>query len=126
MANGPILITRPITFHRRRATSRRMRSPPASRSGEYCGRVRPFGATATGSRQHQRGQRNVNINNFNRNNINNFNKWHNAHHRHGVKYNNADVRQKFAKTGGEACKAVAETSAAGMVRRCRIPAAARG
>ena len=50
--------------------------------------------------------RNVNINNFNRNNINNFNKWeHNADHRHGVKYNNANVRQKFAKTDVQAGKA---------------------
>src|SRR5262249_34804651 len=50
--------------------------------------------------------RNVNINNFDRNNINNFTKWeHNADHRHGVKYNNADVRQKFAKTDIQAGKA---------------------
>ena len=50
--------------------------------------------------------RNVNINNFDRNNINSFNKWeHNADHRHGVKYNNADVRQKFAKTDIQAGKA---------------------
>ena len=48
----------------------------------------------------------MNINNFNRNDINNFNKWeHNADHRHGVKYNNADVRQKFAKTDTQAGKA---------------------
>src|SRR5262245_17314830 len=33
-------------------------------------------------------------------------KWeHNADHRHGVKYNNADVRQKFAKTDIQAGKA---------------------
>jgi hypothetical protein len=50
--------------------------------------------------------RNVNINNFDRNNINNFTKWeHNADHRHGVKYSNADVRQKFAKTDIQAGKA---------------------
>jgi Chaperone of endosialidase len=50
--------------------------------------------------------RNVNINNFDRSNINNFTKWeHNADHRHGVKYNNADVRQKFAKTDIQAGKA---------------------
>src|SRR6478735_4906056 len=47
-----------------------------------------------------------NINVANRNvNINNFNKWeHNADHRHGVKYNNADVRQKFAKNDIQAGK----------------------
>ena len=40
-----------------------------------------------------------------RRNINNFNKWeHNADHRHGVKYNNADVRQKFAKNDIQAGK----------------------
>ena len=50
--------------------------------------------------------RNVNINNLDRSNINNFNKWeHNADHRHGVKYNNADVRQKFAKNDIQAGKA---------------------
>ena len=50
--------------------------------------------------------RDVNINNFDRSNINNFTKWeHNADHRHGVKYNNADVRQKFAKTDIQARKA---------------------
>ena len=50
--------------------------------------------------------RNLNINNFDRSNINNFTKWdHNADHRHGVKYNNADVRQKFAKTDVQAGKA---------------------
>jgi hypothetical protein len=49
--------------------------------------------------------RNVNINNIDRSNINNFNKWeHNADHRHGVKYNNADVRQKFAKNDIQAGK----------------------
>ena len=49
--------------------------------------------------------RNVNINNLDRSNINNFNKWeHNADHRHGVKYNNADVRQKFAKNDIQAGK----------------------
>jgi hypothetical protein len=50
--------------------------------------------------------RNVNINSFDRSNINNFTKWeHNADHRHGVKYNNANVRQKFAKTDSQAGKA---------------------
>ena len=50
--------------------------------------------------------RNVNINNFDRSNINNFTKWeHNADHRQGVRYNNADVRQKFAKTDIQAGKA---------------------
>ena len=50
-------------------------------------------------------KRNVNINNLDRSNINNFNKWeHNADHRHGVKYNNADVRQKFAKNDIQAGK----------------------
>jgi hypothetical protein len=50
--------------------------------------------------------RNVNINNIDRNNINNFTKWeHNPDHRHGVKYNNAEVRQKFAKTDMQAGKA---------------------
>jgi hypothetical protein len=49
--------------------------------------------------------RNININNLDRSNINNFNKWeHNADHRHGVKYNNADVRQKFAKNDIQAGK----------------------
>ena len=48
----------------------------------------------------------MNINNFDRSNINNFTKWeHNANHRLGVKYNNADVRQKFAKTDIQAGKA---------------------
>jgi hypothetical protein len=50
--------------------------------------------------------KNVDINNFNRNNVNNFSNWqHNADHRHGVKYNNADVRNKFAKTDVQAGKA---------------------
>ena len=50
--------------------------------------------------------KNVDINNFNRNDRNNFSNWqHNADHRHGVKYNNADVRQKFAKTDVQAGKA---------------------
>ena len=44
--------------------------------------------------------RTVDIGNINRG------KWeHNADHRHGVKYNNADVRQKFAKTDIQAGKA---------------------
>jgi hypothetical protein len=43
--------------------------------------------------------RSVNIANISRSN------WeHNADHRHGVKYNNADVRQKFAKTDIQAGK----------------------
>jgi hypothetical protein len=47
----------------------------------------------------------VNINNINRGDVN-FSKWeHNADHRHGVKYNNAEVRQKFAKTDVQAGKA---------------------
>lgn len=45
------------------------------------------------------GNNNINVN---RNvNINNVNNWtHNSEHRHGVKYNNAQVQQKFAKGGG--------------------------
>jgi uncharacterized protein DUF3300/endosialidase-like protein len=59
-----------------------------------------------GRRNINAANRNVNINNFDRSNINNFTKWeHNADHRHGVKYNNADVRQKFAKTDIQAGKA---------------------
>src|SRR6185369_86927 len=55
--------------------------------------------------------KNVNINNFNRNDRNNFVNWqHNVDHRHGVKYNNAEVRQKYAKTDVKAS-------------RCSIPAA---
>jgi Protein of unknown function (DUF3300) len=43
--------------------------------------------------------RSVNVGNINRT------KWeHNADHRHGVKYNNANVRQKFAKTDIQAGK----------------------
>ena len=42
--------------------------------------------------------RSVNINNFNRNEAN-FDKWeHNPDHRHGVRYNNDAVRQKYART----------------------------
>ena len=49
--------------------------------------------------------KNVNINNFNRNDRSNFTNWqHNPDHRHGVKYNNADVRQKFAKNDIQAGK----------------------
>jgi Protein of unknown function (DUF3300)/Chaperone of endosialidase len=49
--------------------------------------------------------KNVNINNINRNDRNNFSNWqHNADHRHGVKYNNADVRQKYAKNDIQAGK----------------------
>ncbi len=47
----------------------------------------------------------VNINNINRGDLN-FSKWeHNADHRHGVRYNNAEVRQKYAKTDIQAGKA---------------------
>jgi Protein of unknown function (DUF3300)/Chaperone of endosialidase len=50
--------------------------------------------------------KNVNINNINRNDRTNFSNWqHNADHRHGVKYNSADVRQKYAKTDVQAGKA---------------------
>jgi hypothetical protein len=50
--------------------------------------------------------KNVNIKNFNRNDRSNFTNWqHNADHRHGVKYNNAQVRQKYAKTDIQAGKA---------------------
>ena len=46
--------------------------------------------------------RSVNINNFNRNTAN-FNKWeHNPDHRHGVRYNNDAVRQKYARTDAQA------------------------
>jgi Protein of unknown function (DUF3300)/Chaperone of endosialidase len=49
--------------------------------------------------------KNVDINRFNRNDRSNFSNWqHNADHRHGVKYNNADVRQKYAKTDIQAGK----------------------
>jgi hypothetical protein len=44
--------------------------------------------------------RNVNINNVTRND---FSRWeHNADHRHGVKYNNDAVRQKYARTDVQA------------------------
>ena len=47
----------------------------------------------------------VNINNINRNDVN-FAKWeHNPDHRQGVRYNNADVRQKYAKTNAQAGQA---------------------
>jgi hypothetical protein len=50
--------------------------------------------------------KNVDINNFNRNDRNNFSNWqHNADHRHGVRYNNPEVRQKYAKTDVQAGKA---------------------
>jgi hypothetical protein len=45
---------------------------------------------------------NVHWGNNNFVNINNQNWQHNAAHRHGVKYNNADVRQKFARTDAQA------------------------
>ena len=49
--------------------------------------------------------KNVDINNFNRNDRSNFSNWqHKPEHRHGVKYNNAEVRQKFAKTDIQAGK----------------------
>jgi len=44
----------------------------------------------------------VNINNFNRNTAN-FNRWeHNPDHRHGVRYNNDAVRQRYARTDSQA------------------------
>ena len=47
----------------------------------------------------------VNINNINRGDLK-YSKWqHNADHRHGVRYNNADVRKKYAKTDIQAGKA---------------------
>jgi hypothetical protein len=47
----------------------------------------------------------VNINNVNRGDLK-YSKWeHNADHRHGVRYNNAEVRQKYAKTDIQAGKA---------------------
>jgi hypothetical protein len=46
---------------------------------------------------------NVNINNFNRTDVNNFNRWeHNPDHRHGVRYSNDAVRQKYARTDSQA------------------------
>jgi Protein of unknown function (DUF3300) len=54
------------------------------------------------------GRGNINVVTNRTANIANINrgKWeHNADHRHGVKYNNADVRQKFAKTDIQAGKA---------------------
>ncbi len=54
------------------------------------------------------GRRNLNVVSNRSVDINNINRgrWeHNAAHRHGVKYNNADVRQKFAKTDVQAGKA---------------------
>jgi hypothetical protein len=53
------------------------------------------------------GRRNINVVTNRSANINNINrgKWeHNVDHRHGVRYNNADVRQKFAKTDIQAGK----------------------
>jgi Protein of unknown function (DUF3300) len=44
------------------------------------------------------GNRNINVNNNVNININNRNTWvHNSDHRHGVRYNNDNVKQKFAK-----------------------------
>jgi Protein of unknown function (DUF3300)/Chaperone of endosialidase len=54
------------------------------------------------------GRGNINVVTNRTGNVANINrgKWeHNADHRHGVKYNNADVRQKFAKTDIQAGKA---------------------
>ena len=54
------------------------------------------------------GRRNINVVSNRSVDINNINRgrWeHNVDHRHGVKYNNADVRQKFAKTDIQAGKA---------------------
>jgi hypothetical protein len=54
------------------------------------------------------GRGNINVVTNRTANVANINrgKWeHNADHRHGVKYNNADVRQKFAKTDIQAGKA---------------------
>ena len=51
------------------------------------------------------GRRNINVASNRSVDINNINRsrWeHNVDHRHGVKYNNADVRQKFAKTDVQA------------------------
>ena len=51
------------------------------------------------------GRRNINVVSNRSVDINNINRgrWeHNVDHRHGVKYNNADVRQKFAKTDVQA------------------------
>jgi Protein of unknown function (DUF3300) len=50
------------------------------------------------------GNNNINVNRS-VNNINVKNWQHDSAHRHGVKYNNADVRQKFAKTDAQAGKA---------------------
>jgi Protein of unknown function (DUF3300) len=50
------------------------------------------------------GNNNINVNRS-INNINVKNWQHDSAHRHGVKYNNADVRQKFAKTDAQAGKA---------------------
>ena len=50
--------------------------------------------------------RSVNINNFNRNTAN-FTNWeHNPDHRHGVRYNNDAVRQKYARTDAQAGRQV--------------------
>ena len=49
------------------------------------------------------------------------NNWqHNPSHRHGVKYNNADVRQKFARTDAQAGKGRGRTFAAGAASKCSI------
>ena len=64
------------------------------------------------------GRRNINVVSNRSVDINNINRgrWeHNVDHRHGVKYNNADVRQKFAKTDVQAGKA----GAAGFSRQGR-------
>ena len=52
--------------------------------------------------------RSVNINNFNRNTAN-FNKWeHDPDHRHGVRYNNDAVRQRYARTDAQAGRQLRE------------------
>ena len=52
--------------------------------------------------------RSVNINNFNRNTAN-FAKWeYDPDHRHGVRYNNDAVRQKYARTDAQAGRQVRE------------------
>ncbi len=50
--------------------------------------------------------RSVNINNFNRNTANLTNWEHNPDHRHGVRYNNDAVRQKYARTDAQAGRQV--------------------
>ena len=69
--------------------------------------------------------RSVNINNFNRNTAN-FTNWeHNPDHRHGVRYNNDAVRQKYARTDAQAGGKCARISAAGTASACSILTAGR-